>query len=392
MRFICSQSDLRQKLSCVNRAVPPKPSHPILSNIFVVASQETGVVSLQGFDLSLGIEVSLQAYVSESGSALIPAKKFLDIVSLLPDGEVTFSFEEDNSTEDIRGKATVSSACGVYEFLSTESRDDYPPLPMPEDCDRRIELTAEVLSEGLRSTLFAVAPPTGGTASSLTGVSLKFSPGEVEFAGTDGHRLSLLRSGSLKVDEDIDELSEVQIVIPAKVLREIEHLIGDYNKEEIVMLSVDSSQVAFRVGSDKIVGRKLLDQFPSYQDFLPTQFVERVVVDRREFQDALSRVAVLSAIGKKSIYLELDPENSAVHLTVGVQDVGTAHESVAAKMIGEQPFKIVFSDRYLEQGVKSFPDRDIQFSINGTESPVVIEPAGGGKTKYLLMPKRSGEG
>ncbi|MGL5509170.1 MAG: DNA polymerase III subunit beta, partial [Microcoleaceae cyanobacterium] len=79
MKFICSQADLNTHLSLVSRAVPSRPSHPVLANVLLIADADEQTVELTGFDLSLGIRTSFAAMVTASGSLTIPAKIFNDI-------------------------------------------------------------------------------------------------------------------------------------------------------------------------------------------------------------------------------------------------------------------------------------------------------------------------
>jgi DNA polymerase III subunit beta len=79
MKFSVTQSILNENLSLVSRAVPSRPSHPVLANILVRASN--GQVSMLGFDLSLAIQTSFEAQVEEEGVITLPAKLFGDIVS-----------------------------------------------------------------------------------------------------------------------------------------------------------------------------------------------------------------------------------------------------------------------------------------------------------------------
>ena len=56
----------------------------MLANVLLTADAATGRLSLTGFDLSLGIQTSLQAEVEESGAITLPARLFGDIVSRRP--------------------------------------------------------------------------------------------------------------------------------------------------------------------------------------------------------------------------------------------------------------------------------------------------------------------
>lgn len=45
MKIVCSQVDLKNNLSLVSRAVPTRPTHPILANVLLVANQTKKIKS-----------------------------------------------------------------------------------------------------------------------------------------------------------------------------------------------------------------------------------------------------------------------------------------------------------------------------------------------------------
>ena len=51
MKLICSKIDLSHNLSLVSRAVPSRPTHPVLASILLQADAQTNQVSLTAFDL-----------------------------------------------------------------------------------------------------------------------------------------------------------------------------------------------------------------------------------------------------------------------------------------------------------------------------------------------------
>ena len=94
MKLACTQSDLNTNLSLVSRAVPSRPTHPILANVLLQADAEAQQVSLTAFDLELGIRTTFAATVMTSGAITLPAKLLNDIVARLPEGEITLEDEE----------------------------------------------------------------------------------------------------------------------------------------------------------------------------------------------------------------------------------------------------------------------------------------------------------
>src|SRR5919199_3441099 len=99
MKLVCTQSDLNTNLSLVSRAVPSRPTHPILGNVLLAADTKTQQVQLTAFDLSLGIQTSFPATVEIGGEITIPAKLLNDIVSRLPGGEITLE-DQAGETDD----------------------------------------------------------------------------------------------------------------------------------------------------------------------------------------------------------------------------------------------------------------------------------------------------
>ena len=89
MKLVCTQNDLSTNLSLVSRAVPSRPTHPVLANVLLQADADTQQVSLTAFDLELGIRTTFAATVISSGAMTLPAKLLNDIVARLPEGEIT---------------------------------------------------------------------------------------------------------------------------------------------------------------------------------------------------------------------------------------------------------------------------------------------------------------
>ena len=129
MKIICSQSELKNNLSLISRAVPSRPTHPILANVLLVANEDNNQVTLTGFDLSLGMRTSFIAEVEEGGVITLPAKLFNDIVTRLPEGQVVLEYEEDELEEN--PLVTLNSLSGKFQLRGVKG-DEYPELPTVE--------------------------------------------------------------------------------------------------------------------------------------------------------------------------------------------------------------------------------------------------------------------
>src|SRR5215212_3316200 len=95
MKFSCSRKDLYEALQTVTRAVSGRSTLPILSNVLVEPNATT--VKLAATDLELGIECSFTANVNEKGPITVPAKTISDIISQLPEADVTVAVDDRNT-------------------------------------------------------------------------------------------------------------------------------------------------------------------------------------------------------------------------------------------------------------------------------------------------------
>ncbi len=382
MKLTCTQSDLSSNLSLVSRAVPSRPNHPVLANVLLTADLENQRLELTGFDLSLGIRSSFPAVVETGGSFTLPAKLFNDIVSRLPDGNITI---DDDEGEAI---ATLTSTSGRYQVRGMGG-EEYPELPSVEDGEV-VNLPPEALINGLKGTLFATSPDE--TKQVLTGVNLKVQPDGLVFAATDGHRLAIVETESVTAEgeeetEEIEEIAEFEATIPAKALREIERMIGMGKSDSSVALKFDESQVIFELGEQRLTSRKLEGQYPVYQQLLPDKFTNQINVDRKQFLGAVERIAVLADQKNNILKCTIDNVNQEISLSVDAQDVGSGRESMAAQISSDEPEEIAFNVKYLIEGLKAIPSAsEISIQLNTATTPVVLNPLGGLKMTYLIMP------
>lgn len=390
MKIICSQIDLKNNLSLVSRAVPSRPTHPILSNVLVIADESKNKVTITGFDLSLGIRSTFPATVEVGGVITLPSKFLNDIITRLPEGEIEISCDED----DLEDNPLVSIQCLSSKFqLRGVSGDEYPELPSVST-EEALILPISALSEGLKGSLFAAS--SDETKQVLTGVHLIRDLDTLEFAATDGHRLVVVKTiEEEKENEENEDTSDSDtegnikqnfaVTIPARALRELENMLKTAKDSESITLFVDEGQVVFQLGEQNLTSRKLEGTYPNYNQLIPRQFQRTMVVDRKRVIESLERVSVLADQKNNMVKFSIDEENQQVSLSVEAKELGNAKESLSAQITGDS-INIGFNIRYLMEGLKAINTNEIKFSFNEPTQPVIINPLGGLKMTYLIMP------
>ncbi|HEY9615699.1 MAG TPA: DNA polymerase III subunit beta [Microcoleaceae cyanobacterium] len=378
MKLVCAQNSLSTHLSIVSRAVATRATLPVLANVLLVADEANQQVRLSAFDLSLGIQTSFAAQVEVGGKLTLPARLLNDIVSRLPEGDITLEDDVDDSGE-ANWNVTLTSKFGRYQVRGM-SAEEFPELPVVPEGDE-LHLASEALIDGLRGALFAASDDE--TKQVLTGVHLTMSAAGLEFAATDGHRLAVVET----VSDDASKVESEQtldVTIPAKALQELAKMV-EKQAGSSVAVKFDQSQAVFEWADQRLTSRLLEGQYPNYRQLIPRQFARQLTVDRRQFLSALERIAVLADQKNNIVKLSLSTAEQEATLSVDAPDVGSGRETIAAQITGED-LDIAFNVKYLLEGLKVMPTTEIQMQLNTATSPAILSPLGGLKATYLVMP------
>lgn len=377
MKLVCTQGELNTHLSLTIHAVPSRPTHPVLANVRLTADVEQQQIRLTAFDLSLGIRTSFAAQVESSGDVALPAKLLNDIVSRLPDGELTLE-QDDESYQ-----TTITSLSGTYKVQGM-SVEEFPELPAIED-GKVIQLGSESLLEGLRGTLFATS--SDETKQVLTGVHLAVRADGIEFAATDGHRLAVVEAlnDSDAPAMNLDDGEVFEVTVPAQALRELERTIGKRAAATPLTLSIDEGQAVFEVEDRRLTSRTLEGAYPAYRQLIPREFENQANLDRRALLSALERIAVIADRKNNIVKFSFDSAAGQVTLGVDAADVGSGSESLPAQISGDS-LEIAFNVKYVMESLRNLQSTEIQLQLNTATSPVILTPLGGTKMIHLVMP------
>lgn len=371
MKLVCRQTDLNANLSLVSRAVPSRPTHPILANVLLSANAQTQQVSLIAFDLSLGIKTTFSAEVETGGEIALPAKLLNDIVSRLPDGKI-----ELEQTKEAALGVSLISASGRYQVRGMEV-EEFPELPVIEEGEA-VYLPIEALMEGLHAALFATS--SDDTKQILTGLHLTVKQDILEFAATDGHRLAVVETTNT-----VDTATPLEVTIPARSLRELERMLAVGEPVELLTMHQGQGQIVFEWAEQRLTSRVLEGQYPAYRQLIPRQFERQITLERKQLLGALERIAVMADQKNNIVKFSINSLQEELSLSVEAQDVGSGRESIKAQISGED-LDFAFNIKYLMDGLKALPTNEIQMEVNTATSPIILTPLGSLKMTYLIMP------
>ncbi|HEV2386951.1 MAG TPA: DNA polymerase III subunit beta [Candidatus Acidoferrales bacterium] len=373
MEFTVTMQDLVKELSLTQGVVERKTTIPILSNILLETEKDRLV--LTATDLELSIRTSCNAKMKTEGAATIPAKKLLDLVRLLPGGDIRFKLLDNHWVQIVSDRKT-------YKLVGL-SKENFPALPAVPPAS--VGIPSKVLSDLIAKTAFAIS--TEESRYTLNGALAILKPDGLTMVATDGHRLSLAEA-----DAKLSGLpGEVRALVPRKALVEITRLVAEEGEpaegHAELAFAQDESHLFFQIGPRLLISRRLTGQFPNYLAVLPRDNNKVVVLDRNEFQDALRRVSQLA--DQRSHVVKLVVASEGIELSASSPDYGEAKEAIEREYKGE-PIAIGFNADYLLDFLAAAPEGPVSLELKDGESAGQFRPQGESGThyRYVVMPMR----
>ena len=176
MKFIINREEILTPLQQIVSVIEKRQTMPILSNVLMVVEDE--LLCLTGTDLEIQIIAKININLATSGSITVPARKFLDICRLLPNGaEIKFEQQDD--------KVKISSSRSRFS-LSCLPADNYPEFSESE-LENQFFINAGKFKKALDKTLFCMANQ--DVRYYLNGLLLNISNSKIKLVASDGHRL-----------------------------------------------------------------------------------------------------------------------------------------------------------------------------------------------------------
>jgi DNA polymerase-3 subunit beta len=365
MRVVCAKDELAAKLQLAGRGVSTRTSVQILAGIMLRAAG--GRLHLSATDMEISLRVSFEAQVEEEGAVVVPGRLLVDIVRLLPSGEVTLEHRPE--------EGVVRLTCGSATYaLHTYGPEDFPRLPeVDPESAFTVDRTAflDTVTRVSRSASRDESRPV------LTGVLVRFEGGKVVMAATDSYRLSVKET-------ELEEApgQELEAIVPARALGELVR-IGQSSESATLDIGVQENQIVFSVDGVWLTARRIDGQFPNYRQLLPEQFEAEVQLPREELLDVVRRTGLLA---QRKSPLRLRFEEGELTVSAQTQDVGEARESLPVSYSGDT-LEIGFNAEFLRDGLESVTDETVRLKLISPLRPGLIH----GESDdflYLIMPIR----
>lgn len=358
MKFTINRNLFLDNLNNVMRAISAHTTIPILAGIKLDLSDESLVLTGSNTDISIqiAIPVNEDLTVDSTGSIVLPARFFSEIVKKLPGKD--FSFEVSTSFQ-----TKIKSENSDFTINGLDA-NNYPRLPEIGSAST-FEISGKTFREIINETTFAVASQESRPI--LTGVRFAFAADGIKAVATDSHRLS-----QRKIALEKGPKTKADLIIPGKNLAELAHIIGETDPQ--ITVNSGENQVLFKIGNISFYSRLLEGTYPNTDRLLPTESTTQAEFDIAALSHALDRASLLTHAGRNNVVkLTLDVDNQTVKLQ-GNAEIGNVEEEIGFKSLAGDNLTISFNPDYLQAALRASVTDSIILKFTQALRPFTVLP------------------
>lgn len=366
MKFSCNQQTLSKALNTVSKAVTPRTTIPILKGILLEVNDEN-ILKLSASDLALSIERKMEVTAGETGSVIVSAKLFTDIIRKLPNEDIQIEEKEDKS---------IVIKCLASEFtIVGQPSDDFPNIGEIKE-EKKLLIDKDILKDMIKKTSFAAS--IDESKGIIVGVLIEMEEESLNMVALDGFRMAITRE-TMKNDE------KKKIIISAKILNEINKIMMENEENTEFYMILEDKKAVFLIGETKIVLRLLEGNFIKYNDILPKENQCKVIVNRVDLLNSIERASLLAKEGKNNL-IKMSVLNDKIIIRSRSEE-GNVKEEIFIEKEGID-LDIGFNSKYILDVLKVVNDENILMEFNTSVSPCLIKPVEGNTYEYLVLPVR----
>jgi len=362
MRIVFEQGALARAVQSLQSIAATKNTLPILANVLLDARENTIVMAAT--DLEVGIRMTVEGSVEESGILTIPARKFSELVRELPNEEVHLSTTSNDQ---------IQIECGpvLYKMFGLPA-DEFPKMSTLSD--EYFMMEADDLRRMMLSTRFAAS--SGETQYFLNGVYLDISASSVRMVATDSRRLAMAQL-------DIEGVgpNETGVIIPIKA---VDEFVKNFPGSGEIRVCVQDNEILFANDESTLSGRLVDGEYPKYEQIIPTDNPIHLVADREALLTAVRRVSLFS--NPKTLSVRMKLTETSLVVSARTPDFGEAREELAVTC--SEPIEIGFNAQFLRDALSAIESEAVRMEFKEPVSAAVIKPGEQDNYLCLLMPMR----
>lgn len=369
MKLIVLKENLKNGLSAVERSISDQSSLPILKNILI--KTENNKTFILGTNLELAVTHLMAGKIFENGSVSIPFKIFTGLINNLPAERI--NLEKNNHNLIIKTDNYEAVIQGI-------NSDDFPIIPKINTLQCSLKIKKSIFKDALLKVINAAQ--FSDLRPEISGILINYQIENIKLTATDSFRLAEKTIPDNQFSSNLN--NSIKLIIPLKTAHEVIKTIGDDGDLEIFF---DNNQILFKTEDLEIISRLIEGDYPDYQNIIPKDFVNELIINKNEFLNALKLANIFS--GKNNdVKLKISENNKTLEVSSADAGLGENKYLIPIKSNGE-PIGISFNLKYLIDGLKSYDSEQIILGLNNSNKPSIIKSEKNPLFFYILMPIRN---
>jgi len=249
-------------------------------------------------------------------------------------------------------------------------------------------VAARILAEALQSAIAQVAFAAASDDSRpvLTGVLMRFEPGRIVMAGTDGFRLA---ERKLELTSNLAE--QAPMIVPNRALTELSRIIGSGADAVTIATAANRNQALFQAEDVEMVARLIDGPFPNYAQIIPDSYQSRMVVDTAGLRKAMKIASYFARDSMNIVKLRMEPGSpdgltpATLTITANAAESGDNQSQLDTVIEGEGG-QIAFNAKYVIEALNAITTPLVALETRTHSSPGVLRPVDGDDYLHVIMP------
>jgi DNA polymerase-3 subunit beta len=364
----------------IQKILPQKTFCPIYYSIKIQTDKNVLLLEVSNLNIAIRIKIEDQSLkIKQEGFVIISGKYFIDIMKKIDCDIVEIASIEKKflfiKTDSSEYKLKITN---LYDFPFIDFSFDFEnffeiEINLFKKMIKEINVTTDKNKEKYNDII-------------LTGVNLIYKKPFLKAFSSDSFRL-----GQKKIKLDLN-YPDFNIVLPNKSLEELNKLL-DFEKEKFLKFAT-SNQKFFLYTNSLIFQTSLLEgNYPKLQKIEEKSFLYFFKLNKEKLVKIIERVSLFlpkeGDIIHNIIEFKIDSYRKIIEISSNSEEIGQALEKINILdcfLKEDIKIKTGFNIKYLEEIVKNFPAKEINFLFQNEFNSFIINSEEENTLLYLILP------
>lgn len=389
MKIKANSTELLKAIKDLKLLFTNKSVLPILDNIAITTNAYENWLKLEMTNLDQAYTIQIRNIyfqIEKEGKITIPCKIIENLLSKIkePNTPIDIIKIDDETTEVIiKNKSFYKINSLPYE--------DFPLIKYEQVIGCGEKINREEFLKAIEKVKHAICKDK--TKDILNSIQIKIKGKELTVASTDGYRLSLVKIALT------EEYHDNEYILPRKAVEILEKILKTKKSQYIYIRKIktenSSSELIYLQCENNLFQSRLTPgNYPDWNKILPEKFNRKIIINKDELLEALELLSCLSKEDNNVIIRTIVKEDKVSIELINSDSLNGEGKEIINKIIlldnslDSENLEIKVSNKFFQEALESFSNRNITINLTGGLSPFVINNISE-KFTCLIMPIRN---